>query len=207
MSADMAKYGRKRHSLSNDGQCLSKFSLSNKMNIAGHVHLSRTGIFTRDESGLTIRPDSPFTIPVNDGSSGTNLHASATEPAKRLLEGVTKGGADKSLAAPIDKGNSPYSAHLLTDSNASSTQNAQIVISVKERVVSLDGETFASVGQGNLINPDIPSYLLQLAALILGADYTPIHNCRATQTDVKRTTIFDSLTCDASAGMLSKQEF
>jgi len=207
MSANIAKDGRERDLLSNYGQCLGKFLLRNKMNVARHIYLSRTVILAGDKGGLTVRPDSPFTISVNDGSSRTNLHASATEPAKRLLEGVTKGGADKSLAAPIDKGNSPYLSYLLADSNASSTQNAQIVISVKERVVPFDGETFASVGQGNLINPDIPGHLLQLAALILGADYTPIHNCRATQTYVKRTTIFDSLTCDASAGMLSKQEF
>jgi len=207
MSANIAKDGRERDLLSNDGQCLGKFLLRNKMNVARHVYLSRTVILAGDKGGLTVRPDSPLTISVNDGSSRTNLHASATEPAKRLLEGVTKGGADKSLAAPIDKGNSPYSAHLLTDSNTSSTQNAQIVISVKERIVPPNGETFVGVGKGNLFNPDIPGPLFQLTALILRADHTPIHNCWTTQTYVKRTTIFNPVTCDASAGMLSQQEF
>jgi hypothetical protein len=177
------------------------------MNVARHVHLSRAGILARDKSGLTVRPDSPLTISVNDGSSRANLYTSATEPASRFLEGVTKGGADKGLAAPIDKGNSSYPTHLLADSNASPAENAQIVISIKKRIVPFDGETFGGVGKGNLVNPDIPGHLLQLTALILRADHTPIHNCWTTQTYVKRTTIFNPVTCDASAGMLSQQEF
>jgi len=207
MSANIAKDGRERDLLSNYGQCLGKFLLRNKMNVARHIYLSRAVILAGDKGGLTVRPDSPLTISVNDGSSRANLYTSATEPASRFLEGVTKGGADKGLAAPIDKGNSSYPTHLLADSNASPAENAQIVISIKKRIVPFDGETFGGVGKGNLVNPDIPGHLLQLTALILRADHTPIHNCWTTQTYVKRTTIFNPVTCDASAGMLSQQEF
>jgi hypothetical protein len=175
------------------------------MNIAGYVYLDRTDISARDQGSLTVRPGSPASVSVHQSPGRANLYTSATKPAPRFLQGITKGSADKGLAAPVDKRNSPYLKHLLAHSNAPSAEDAQVVIPVKERTVPQDRIISGGVGEGNLLDPDIPGHFLQFAVLILGADNTPICHCCTTQAQVKGSAVLPSVAGDAGAGMLGKQ--
>jgi len=83
---------------------------------------------------------------------------------------LTEGGANESLTPPIHEGDSPYTAHLLADHDALSTEDAQVVIAVKERVAPLDRKTFVSIGKMDFFKPDITSDLLQLATPVFRAN-------------------------------------
>jgi|TARA_B100002003_G_C14007145_1_gene486027 hypothetical protein len=156
--ADPTQDRRKGNLLTVYGQGLGIFTFFYETDVSGTVYSGRTGGPAGNELFLALdRPD----IPISYGTDRTDLGAHPAEDTSGFFK-VGAFGANYRLAILKDKTKSIGAAHVTADPDAPGTSDAQIIVTVKEGSLAVDGLFRIIIGQRPFLNVDINviSYLL-----------------------------------------------
>ncbi|GAH94405.1 unnamed protein product, partial [marine sediment metagenome] len=106
---------------------------------------------------FTVRQALPLISSFHQGSGRTSINTSSTEFTAYFLKRLIESGAYQSFTPSIGKGDGSHLTYLLTHTDAATTKNAQVIISVEEWVFPVNGELLISIRESYFLQSDIAS--------------------------------------------------
>ncbi|GAH35712.1 unnamed protein product [marine sediment metagenome] len=98
---------------------------------------------------LAVRQTLPLTSSLRQGSGRAGIDASSAEFAAYFLKWAIESRAYQSVAPPVGKRDGSHLAYLLAHADAATAKDAQVIISVEERVISINGELLMGIRESH----------------------------------------------------------